>query len=55
MEMQQENLEMYEEYMNINTGEYLGEGIFLSREYVEKKQEAQIKKGRRIRQEKEER
>ena len=44
MEMQQENLEMYEEYMNINTGEYLGEGIFLSREYVEKKQEAQIKK-----------
>lgn len=44
METQQENLEMYEEYMNINTGEYLGEGIFLSREYVEKKQEAQIKK-----------
>ena len=44
METEQQNLETWEEYVNINTGEYLGEGIFLSREYVEKKQEAQVNK-----------
>lgn len=34
----------WEEYVNVNTGEYLGEGLFLPREYVEKKQEAQVNK-----------
>ena len=34
----------WEEYVNVNTGEYLGEGLFLPREYVEKKQETQVNK-----------
>lgn len=34
----------WEEYVNVNTGEYLGEGLFLPREYVEKKQESQVNK-----------
>ena len=35
----------WEEYVNVNTGEYLGEGLFLPREYVEKKQEEQSDTG----------
>lgn len=39
-----ETLQQWDEYVNVNTGEYLGEGIFLSKEYVEKKQETQVNK-----------
>lgn len=39
-----ETLQQWDEYVNVNTGEYLGEGIFLSKEYIEKKQETQVNK-----------
>ena len=39
-----ETLQQWDEYVNVNTGEYLGEGIFLSKEYIEKKQEKQVNK-----------
>ena len=39
-----ETLQQWDEYINVNTGEYLGEGIFLSKEYIEKKQETQVNK-----------
>ena len=39
-----ETLQQWAEYVNVNTGEYLGEGIFLSKEYIEKKQETQVNK-----------
>ena len=42
--METQQLEQWNIYMDVDTGEYLGEGIFLSREYVEKKQEAQVNK-----------
>ena len=42
--METQQLEQWNTYMDVDTGEYLGEGIFLSREYVEKKQEAQVNK-----------
>ena len=42
--METQQLEQWNTYMDVDTGECLGEGIFLSREYVEKKQEAQVNK-----------
>ena len=42
--METQQLEQWNAYMDVDTGVYLGEGIFLSREYVEKKQEAQVNK-----------
>ena len=39
-----ETLQQWDEYVNVNTGEYLGEGIFLSKKYIEKKQETQVNK-----------
>ena len=39
-----ETLQQWDEYVNVNTGEYLGERIFLSKEHIEKKQETQVNK-----------
>ena len=39
-----ETHQQWDEYVNVNTGEYLGEGIFLSKKYIEKKQETQVNK-----------
>ena len=41
--METQQLEQWNVYMDVNTGE-VGEGLFIPKEYVEKKREAQVNK-----------